>query len=93
MNAETVLRKLHFYKALSDGELEAYLNKVRSDGSLPPSEILTLLELMTSRTESLPLECIKEVSSLAGGTRQSVEKAGKIDEERAMRAIVSKLTK
>ena len=93
MNAETVLRKLHFHKALSDDELKVYLNKVRSDGSLPPSEIPILLELMRHRTENLPFACIKELSILAGGNRHSAEKAGIIDEEQAMRAIASKLTK
>ena len=93
MNAETLLRKLHLQKALSDDELKAYLNKVRSDGSLPPSEIPILFELMKHRTENLSFDDIRALSSLAGGNRPSAKEAGKIDEEQAMRAIVSKLTK
>ena len=49
MHAETLLRKLHMQKALSEDELNAYLEKVNSDGSLPTGEILTLLELMKQR--------------------------------------------
>jgi hypothetical protein len=93
MNAETLLRKLHLQEALSEDELKAYLNKVRSDGSLPPSEIPILLELMAHRTENVLFEDIRALSSLAGGNRRSATKAAKIDEEKALRAIVSKLTK
>ena len=93
MHAETMLRKLRLQEALSEDELNAYLKKVKSDGSLPTSEILILLELMTQRIEKVSVEDIRAVSSLAGGNRPSAEKAGKIDEEHALRAIVSKLTK
>lgn len=93
MHAETMLRKLCLQEALSEDELNAYLKKVKSDGSLPTSEILILLELMTQRIEKVSVEDIRAVSSLAGGNRPSAEKAGKIDEEHALRAIVSKLTK
>jgi hypothetical protein len=93
MHAETLLRKLRLKEALSEDELEAYLKKLRSDGSLPPDEIPKLLELMTHRTENLLMEDIREMSSLAGGNPPSSEKAGRIDEEHAIRAIVSKLTK
>jgi hypothetical protein len=93
MRAETILRKLRLQDALSEDELQAYLIKLRPDGSLPPSEIPVLLEVMMQRTEKLSVEDIKAVSSLVGGTSPSAEKAGKIDEDQAMRAIVSKLTK
>ncbi len=93
MHAETLLRKLRMQEALSEDELNAYLKKVKSDGSLPISEILILLELMKQRIENVSFEDIRAVSSLAGGNRPSAEKAGKIDEELALRAIVSKLTK
>jgi hypothetical protein len=93
MRAETLLRKLHFQEALSEDELNAYLKKVKSDGTLPPSEILILLELMKQRIENVSVEDFQAVSSLAGGNRPSAEKAGKIDEEHALRAIVSKLPK
>jgi hypothetical protein len=93
MYAGTLLRKLRLQEALSEDELNAYLKKVKSDGSLPPSEILILLELMTQRIEKVSVEDIRAISSLAGGNRPSAEKAGKIDEEHALRAIVSKLTK
>ena len=92
MRAETLLRKLHFQKALSDDELNAYLKKVNSDGTLPSGEIVILLELMKQRVENVTVEDFKAVSSLAGG-RPSVEKAGKMAEQNALRAIVSKLTK
>jgi hypothetical protein len=91
MRAETLLRKLHFQKALSDDELNAYLKKVKQDGTLPPGEILILLELMKQRVENVAVEDFKAVSSLAGAHRPSV--AGKMDEQNALRAIVSKLTK
>ena len=93
MRAETLLRKLHLQGALCEDELKAYLNKLTSDGSLPLSEILILLELLAQRTENLSIEDIKAVSSLAGGNRPSAEKTRKIDENQAMRAIVSKLIK
>ena len=93
MHAETLLRKLRFQDALSEDELNAYLKKVKSDGSLPISEILILFELMKQRMENVSFEDIRAMSSLAGGTRSSAEKAGKSDEEHALRAIVSKLTK
>lgn len=93
MRAETLLRKLRFQEALSEEELNAYLKKVKSDGSLPPDEILNLLGLMEQRTENLSVEDIKAAASLAGGNYPSAEKAGRIDEQHAMRAIVSKLTK
>ncbi len=93
MHAETLLRKLRLQKALSEDEFEAYLKKVRPDGTLPPGEIPNLLELMKARAEHLSFEDIRAVSSLAGSNRPSAEKAGRIDEEHAMRAIISKLTK
>lgn len=93
MQAETLLRKLHLQKALSEDELQAYLKKMRSDGSLSPNEIPTLLELMMNRTEKISVEDIKEISALACGNRPSSEKAGRMDEDHAMRTIVSKLTK
>ena len=93
MRAETLLRKLHLQKALSDDEFEAYLNTLNSDGSLPPREITILLELMMHRTENLSFDCIRDLSSFGGGNGVSAKNAGKIDEERAMRAMVSKLTK
>jgi hypothetical protein len=92
MHAETLLRKLRFQEALSEDELNAYLKKVKSDGSLPASEILILLELMKQRIENVSIEDITAVR-LAGGNRPSAEKAGKGNEERALRAIVSKLKK
>jgi len=92
MRAETLLRKLRFQEALSEEELNAYLEKVGSDGTLPPDEVLNLLELMKQRTEKLSVEDIKAASRLAGGNPPS-EKAGRIDEGHAMRAIVSKLIK
>ncbi len=91
MRAETLLRKLHFQEALSDDELNTYLKKVNSDGTLPPGEILILLELMKQRIEHVLVEDFKAVSSLAGGRSRAV--AGKMDEQNALRAIVSKLTK
>ena len=93
MQAETLLRKLRLQEALSEDELEAYLSKLRSDGSLPPSEIPVLLELMKQRTENLSFEDIRAASSLAEGNRLSTEKSGGPDEDQATRAIVSKLTK
>lgn len=93
MRTETLLRKLHLRKALSEDELNAYLKKVKSDGSLPPGEILNLLELMKQRTESLSIEDIRAVSGLAGGNRRSGESAKRPDEDHALRAIVSKLKK
>jgi hypothetical protein len=92
MHAETLLRKLRLQEALSEDELNAYLKKVKSDGSLPTSEILILLELMKQRIENVSVEDITAVR-LAGGNRPSAEKAGKSDEEHALRAIVSKLKK
>ncbi len=91
MRAETLLRKLHFQRALSDDELNGYLKKVKSDGTLPPGEILILLELMKQRVEYVSVDDFKAVSSLAGAHHPSV--AGKMDEQNALRAIVSKLTK
>jgi hypothetical protein len=91
MRAETLLRKLHFQKALSDDELNAYLKKLNSDGTLPPGEILILLELMKQRVENVTVEDFKAVSSVAGDHRPSV--AGKMHEQNALRAIVSKLAK
>jgi len=91
MRAETLLRKLHFQEALSDDELNAYLEKVNSDGTLPPGEILILVELMKQRIEHVLVEDFKAVSSLAGARSRAV--AGKMDEQNALRAIVSKLTK
>ena len=93
MRAETLLRKLRLQEALSEDELNAYLKKLKSDGSLPPCEIPILLELMMQRTENLSIEDIKAVSGLVGGNHPSAKKAGRMDEEHAMRAIVSKLTK
>ncbi len=93
MRAETLLRKLHFQEALSEDELNAYIKKVKSDGTLPPGELLILLELMKQRIAKVSVEDFKAVSSLAGSHRPSAEKAGKIDEQNALRAIVSKLTK
>ncbi len=93
MRAETLLRKLRFQEAISEDELNAYLKKVKSDGSLPPDEILILLELMKQRIENVLVEDFKAVSSLAGGDRPSAEKPRKIDEQNALRTIVSKLTK
>ena len=92
MHAETLLRKLHMQKALSEDELNAYLKKVNSDGSLPTGEILILLELMKQRIEKVSVEDLTAVR-LAGSNRPSAEKAGKSSEEHALRAIVSKLTK
>lgn len=91
MRAETLLRKLHFQTALSDDELNWYLKKVKSDGTLPPGEILILLELMKQRVEYVSVDDFKAVSSFAGAHRPSA--AGKMDEQNALRAIVSKLTK
>lgn len=93
MHAGTLLRKLRLQEALSEDELEDYLKKVGSDGSLPPDEIPKLLELMIHRTEHISIEDIKEISSLAGVAHTSPQKAGGIDENHAMRAIFSKLTK
>jgi len=90
MRAETLLRKLQFQKALSEDELNAYLKKLTSDGSLPPSEILILLELMTQRIANVSVEDFKAVSSLAGGDRPTAEKNV---EGNALRAMVSKLSK
>ena len=92
MAAETLLRSLHLQKALSDDELATYLAALRSDGSLPPSEIPILLELMTQRSEKLSFDCIRELSSLAGGNSPPAN-AGKIDESQVMRKLVSKLAK
>jgi hypothetical protein len=92
MRAETLLRKLQFQKALSEDELNSYLEKIRPDGSLPPSEILILLEVMTQRIANIAVEDFKAVSSLAGGDRPA-EKAGKTTEGNALRAIVTKLSK
>lgn len=93
MRAETLLRKLEFQKALSEDELSAYLKKLTADGSLPPSEILVLLELMTQRIANVSVEDFKAASSLAGGNRPSAEKAGQTTEGNALRAMVSKLSK
>jgi hypothetical protein len=93
MRAETLLRKLHFQEALSEEELNAYLEKIGSDGLLPPGEIPSLLELMMQRTEHLSIEDIKAASSLVGGNSPSATKAGGINEDHAMRAIASKLAK
>jgi hypothetical protein len=93
MHAETLLRKLRLQEALSEDELDAYLKKVKSDGALPISEVLILFELMKQRMENVSFDDIGALSRLAGGTRSSAEKAGKSDEEHALRAIVSKLTK
>lgn len=93
MRAETLLRKLRLQEALSEDELDAYLGKIGSDGSLPPMEVPGLLELMMQRTEHLSIDDIKAVSGLVGGNRPSAEKAGRIDEDRAMRGIISRLTK
>lgn len=93
MRAETLLRKLHLQEALSEDELEAYLGKIGPDGSLPPMEVPNLLELMMQRTERLSIEDIKAASSLVGGNRPSADKTGRIDEDRAMRGIISRLTK
>ena len=93
MHAETLLRKLRLQEALSEDEFNAYLKKVKSDGSLPTNEILILLELMKQRIEKVSFEDIRAVSSLAGGNHPSAEKATKSDEETALRAIVAKLTK
>ena len=92
MHADTLLRTLHLQKALSDDELKAYLAALRSDGSLPPSEIPILFELMTSRSENLSFDCIRELSSRVGGNDPSAN-ARKIDEGQVMQAIVSKLAK
>lgn len=92
MRAETLLRQLHLQMALSDQELEAYLIKLGPDGALPPSEIPILLELMTSRSEKLSFDCIRELSSLAGGKGPSAN-AGKIDENQVVRTLASKLAK
>jgi len=92
VRAETLLRQLHLQKALSDDELKACLAALRSDGSFPPGEIPVLLELMTHRSENLSFDCIRELSGLVGGNGLSAN-AGKIDEDCAMRAIVSKLAK
>jgi hypothetical protein len=56
-------------------------------------EIPSLLELMMQRTEHISIEDIKAVSSLVGGNHPSAEKSGRIDEDHAMRGIVSRLTK
>jgi hypothetical protein len=45
------------------------------------------------RTENLSVEDIKAGSSLVSGDQLSAEKTGKIDEDQAMRAMVSKLAK
>jgi len=93
MHAETLLRKLRLQEALSETELNAYLEKVMSDGSLPPNEIPNLLELLMQRTEKITVEDIKAVSSLVGGNHISAGNAGKLVEEHAIRTIVSKLTR
>jgi len=92
MRAETLLRQLHLQTALSDDELTAYLAALRPDGSLPPDEIPILLELMTQRSEKLSFDCIRELSSLAGAT-DLPSNGGKINEDHAVRSIVSKLAK
>jgi hypothetical protein len=92
MRAETLLRQLHLQKALSDDELTAYLAAFRADGSLPPGEIPVLLELMAQRSENLSFNCIRELSSLAGAKDLSAN-AVKINEDHAIRSIVSKLAK
>ncbi|MDI9849678.1 hypothetical protein QM467_16645 [Rhodoblastus sp. 17X3] len=92
MQAATLLRKLRLQEALSEAELEDYLKKLRSDGSLPPDEIPKLLELMTHRTEHLSIEDIKAASSLVGGNSPATASAAGVD-ECAMRSIVSKLAK
>jgi hypothetical protein len=56
-------------------------------------EIPGLLELMMQRTEHISIEDIKAVSSLVGGNEPSAEKTGRINEDHAMRGIVSRLTK
>jgi hypothetical protein len=78
MHAETLLRKLRLQEALSEDELNAYLKKVKSDGSLPTSEILILLELMKQRIENVSIEDIRVVSSLAGGNRPQRKKREKL---------------
>jgi hypothetical protein len=93
MRAETLLRKLHFQNALSEDDFKAYLEKIGSDGSFPPAEIPSLLELIMQRMEKVSIEDIKAVSSLVGGDPLSTGNAGKIDENHAMRAIVSRLKK
>lgn len=93
MRAETLLRKLRLQEALSEDELDAYLRKIGSDGSLPPMEIPSLLELMMQRTDHLSIEDIKAASSLVGGIRPSADKTGRIDEDQAMRGIISRLMK
>ena len=93
MRAETLLRKLCLQEALSEDEFNSYRDKLRPDGSLPAEEIPLLLELLKQRTEHLSIEDIKAVSSLAGQDRSSTDKAGKIDEDQALRAIASKLGK
>ena len=91
MRAEMLLRKLQFQKAaLSETELDAYLKKVKSVGSLPSGEILILLELMKQRIAKVSVEDFKAVSSLAGADHPS---AGKNVEGNELRAIVSKLAK
>ncbi|WP_296710518.1 hypothetical protein [Rhodoblastus sp.] len=93
MRAETLLRKLHFQEALSEDVLKAYLDKIGSDGSLPSGEVPSLLELIMQRIDKVSIEDIKAVSSLVCGDRLSTGNAGKIDENHAMRVIVSKLKK
>jgi hypothetical protein len=93
MRAETLLRKLHFQEAISEDDLKAYLDKIGSDGSLPSGEVPSLLELIKQRIEKVSIEDIKAVSSLVCGDRPSTGNAGKIDENQAMRVIVSKLKK
>jgi hypothetical protein len=90
MRADTLLRKLQFQKALSEDELNAYLEKVEADGSLPPSEMLILLEMMTQRIANVSIEDFKAVSNLAGANCPT---GGKAVEDNAMRALVSKLVK
>jgi hypothetical protein len=69
-----------------------YLAALRSDGLLPPSEIPILLDLMMQRSDMLSFDCIRELSSLAGGNSPPA-KAAKIDESQVMRTLASKLVK
>ena len=93
MNAGTLLRKLRLQEALSEDELNAYLAKLKPDGSLPSSEVPVLLELMTQRTDRLSVEDIRAVAGLVDGNCDTGEKAGGDEANQAMRAIVSNLTK
>lgn len=90
MRVETLLRKLHLQEALSDDELNAFLEKIGPDGLFPPDEIPILLAAAMQRPERLSIEDIKAVSGLACGEAPAAEK-GK--EDMALREIVSKLSK